>query len=64
MIDSLMIYKDDSKRKRFEATYGFPLPRLGFWEITTIPDTLSEAYMQQHPEKKPFRRPLRRICAG
>ena len=56
MIDSLMICMDDSKRKRFEATYGFPPRRLGFWEITTIPDTLSEAYMQQHPEKLPFRR--------
>ena len=56
MIDSLMICMDDSERKRFEATYGFPPPRLGFWEITTIPDTLSEAYMQQHPEKLPFRR--------
>ena len=64
MIDSLMIYKDDSKRKRFEATYGFPLPRLGFWEITTIPDTLSEAYMQQHPEKKPFRRRLEGYVQG
>ncbi len=47
---------DDSERKRFEATYGYLPPRLGFWEITTIPDTLSEAYMQQHPEKLPFRR--------
>ena len=56
MIDSLMICMDDSKRKRFEATYGFPPRRLGFWEITTIPDTLNEAYMQQHPEKLPFRR--------
>ena len=56
MIDSVMIYKGDDARKRFESTYGFPPPRLGFWEITTIPDTLSEAYMQQHPEKLPFRR--------
>lgn len=55
MIDSLMICIGDSKRKCFETTYGFPPPRLGFWEITTIPDTLSEAYMQQHPEKLPFR---------
>ena len=55
MIDSLMICIGDSKRKCFETTYGFRPPRLGFMEITTIPDTLSEAYMQQHPEKLPFR---------
>jgi len=56
MIDSIMFYSDDSERKRFESTYGFPPPRLGFREIAAIPDTLSEAYMQQHPEKRPFRR--------
>ena len=56
MIDSMIVYKGEDARKRFEATYGFPPPRLGFMEITTIPDTLSEAYMQQHPEKMSTRR--------
>lgn len=58
MIDTIKFYMDDSERRRFEATYGFRPPRLGFMEITTIPDTLSEAYIQQHPEKIPFRRKI------
>lgn len=56
MIDSMMVYKDQDARKRFESAYRFPAPRLGFIEITTTPDTLSEAYMRQHPKKMPNRR--------
>ena len=56
IINSIKAYKDESSRARFETTYGFPPPKGGFVEIETIPDTLCDAYVRQHPEVKQTRR--------
>lgn len=56
MIDSFYIYKSDSDREQFKARHGFLPSAYGIIEITTAPDTLSEAYMQQHPELRSQRR--------
>lgn len=55
MINTINIYKGDRPKKQFKARYGF-LPSAAIIEITTTLDTLSEAYMQQHPELRTQRR--------
>ena len=55
MINTINIYKGD-RLKQFEARYGFLPSADGIIEITTTTDTLSEAYMQQHPELRTQRR--------
>lgn len=56
MINTMNIYKDDRLKKQFEARYGFLPSADAIIEITTTLDTLSEAYMQQHPELRTQRR--------
>lgn len=64
IINSIKAYKDESSRARFETTYGFPPPRGGFIEIETIPDTLCDAYICQHPELKQTRRYIEGYVLG
>ena len=56
MINTINIYKGDRLKKQFEARYGFLPSADAIIEITTTLDTLSEAYMQQHPELRTQRR--------
>ncbi len=56
IIDRIMVYKDESSRKHFADTYGLQSSHLAVIEITTLPDTLSETYMRQHPEIMQHRR--------
>ena len=56
MINTINIYKGDRLKKQFEARYGFLPSADAIIEITTTLDTLSEAYMQQHPEMRTQRR--------
>lgn len=56
MINTVNIYKGDRLKKQFEARYGFLPSADAIIEITTTLDTLSEAYMQQHPELRTQRR--------
>lgn len=56
MINTFNIYKGDRLKKQFEARYGFLPSADAIIEITTTLDTLSEAYMQQHPELRTQRR--------
>lgn len=64
IINSIKAYKDESSRARFETTYGFPSPRGGFIEIETIPDTLCDAYIRQHPEQMQTRRYIEGYVLG
>ena len=64
IINSIKAYKDESSRARFETTYGFPPPKGGFVEIETIPDTLCDAYVRQHPELKQTRRYIEGYVLG
>ena len=64
IINSIKAYKDESSRARFETTYGFPPPKGGFVEIETIPDTLCDAYVRQHPEVKQTRRYIEGYVLG
>ena len=56
MINTINIYKGDRLKKQFEARYGFLPSADAIIEITTMTDTLSEIYMQQHPELRTQRR--------
>ena len=56
MINTINIYKGDRLKKQFKARYGFQPSADAIIEITTTLDTLSEAYMQQHPELRTQRR--------
>jgi hypothetical protein len=56
MINTINVYKGDRLKKQFEARYGFLPSADAIIEITTTLDTLSEAYMQQHPELRTQRR--------
>lgn len=56
MINTINIYKGDRLKKQFEARYGFLPSADAIIEITTTLDTLSEAYMQQHPDLRTQRR--------
>jgi len=64
IINSIKAYKDESSRARFESIYGFPPPKGGFIEIETIPDTLCDAYVSQHPELKQTRRYIEGYVQG
>lgn len=56
MINTINIYKGDRPKEQFKARYGFLPSADAIIEITTTLDTLSEAYMQQHPELRTQRR--------
>lgn len=56
MINTINVYKGDRLKKQFEARYGFLPSADAIIEITTTLDTLSEAYMQQHPDLQTQRR--------
>ena len=56
MINTINIYKGDRLKKQFEARYGFQPSADAIIEITTTTDTLSEIYMQQHPDLRTQRR--------
>ena len=64
IINSIKAYKDESSRERFESIYGFPPPSGGFIEIETMPDTLCDAYVSQHPELKQTRRYIEGYVLG
>ena len=55
VIDSIMIYKDEKAKQHYSEKYG-DRAKNGVIDITTAPDTLSEAYVRQHPEVKQSRR--------
>lgn len=56
MINTINVYKGDRLKKQFEARYGFLPSADAIIEITTTTDTLSEIYMQQHPDLRTQRR--------
>ena len=56
MINTINIYKGDRPKEQFKARYGFLPSADALIEITTTTDTLSEIYMQQHPELRTQRR--------
>lgn len=56
MINTINIYKGDRLKKQLEARYGFLPSADAIIEITTTTDTLSEIYMQQHPDLRTQRR--------
>lgn len=56
MINTINIYKGDRLKKQFEARYGFLPSADAIIEITTTTDTLSEIYIQQHPDLRTQRR--------
>lgn len=56
MINTINIYKGDRLKKQFETRYGFLPSADAIIEITTTTDTLSEIYMQQHPDLRTQRR--------
>ena len=56
MINTFNIIKDDKSKEQIKTRYGFLPSADAIIEITTTLDTLSEAYMQQHPELRTQRR--------
>ena len=56
MINTINIYKGDRLKKQFKARYGFQPSADAIIEITTTTDTLSEIYIQQHPDLRTQRR--------
>ena len=56
MINTFNIIKDDKSKEQIKARYGFLPSADAIIEITTTLDTLSEAYMQQHPDLRTQRR--------
>ena len=56
MINTINIYKDDRSKEQFKARYGFQPSADAIIEITTTTDTLSEIYIQQHPDLRTQRR--------
>ena len=56
MINTFNIIKDDKSKEQIKESYGFLPSADAIIEITTTLDTLSEAYMQQHPELRTQRR--------
>ena len=56
MLKTLNVYKSDSLREQCKTRYGLMTSANAIIEITTTLDTLSEAYMQQHPELRTQRR--------
>ena len=64
IINRITVHKDESSRARFESIYGFPPPSGGFIEIETMPDTLCDAYVSQHPELKQTRRYIEGYVLG
>ena len=56
MLKTLNVYKSDSLREQCKTRYGLMTSANTIIETTTTPDTLSEAYMQKHPELRTQRR--------
>ena len=54
-VDSIMVYKDENAKRPFVEKYG-DRARNAVMAVTTVPDTLCDAYIQQHPELMQTRR--------
>ena len=54
LVNSVYIYKDEDAKRPYIEKYG-ELAKYGVTVITTVPDTLCDAYVQQHPELKQTR---------
>lgn len=57
MIDTIMVYKGEQAKQRYMQQYGKRVKN-GVIDIITVPDTLSNAYVRQHPEVMKSRRHL------
>ena len=51
LVNSIYVYKDEDAKRPYIEKYG-ELAKYGVIVITTVPDTLCDAYVQQHPELK------------
>ena len=54
LVDSIYVYKDEDAKRPYVEKYG-ERAKTAVMVITTEPDTLCDAYMQQHPELKQTR---------
>ena len=48
-VDKIIVYKDEENKRPYIEKYG-EQAKNGVLVITTVPDTLCDAYVQQHPE--------------
>lgn len=51
LVNSIYVYKDEDAKRPYVEKYG-DLAKYGVIVITTVPDTLCDAYVQRHPELK------------
>lgn len=49
LVDSIYVYKDEDAKRPYVEKYG-ERAKTAVMVITTVPDTLCDAYVQQHPE--------------
>ena len=49
LVDSIYVYKDEDVKRTYVEKYG-ERAKTAVMVITTVPDTLCDAYVQQHPE--------------
>ncbi len=49
LVDSIYVYKDEDAKRSYVEKYG-ERAKTAVMVITTVPDTLCDAYVQQHPE--------------
>ena len=49
LVDSIYVYKDEDVKRTYIEKYG-ERAKTAVMVITTVPDTLCDAYVQQHPE--------------
>lgn len=54
LVDSIYVYKDEDAKRPYVEKYG-ERAKTAVMVITTEPDTLCDAYVQQHPELKQTR---------
>ena len=54
LVNGIYVYKDEDAKRPYIEKYG-ELAKYGVIVITTVPDTLCDAYVQQHPELKQTR---------
>ena len=54
-VDQIVVYKDEDNKRPYIEKYG-ERAKYGVLVITTVPDTLCDAYVQQHPELMQTRR--------
>ena len=52
LVDSIYVYKDENAKRPYVEEYG-ERAKTAVMVITTVPDTLCDAYVQQHPELMP-----------